>query len=194
VSAAPSDAAMKARDPASYRALVHPPGARYIEALDQRALPHAVVGVKIGSADAAAMAIRTMWVRGAPLIGAVGAYGLALALDRDAIEWLAAKGYDPAYGARPLKRVIQKELQDPLAEIFFWIPATGAYADYLYASGPTDVWSVGQYATVSQRATGGITVNTSPLFTGSEFNGVWSNGAGTVWVVGGQGTVWRRWP
>jgi ATP-dependent Clp protease ATP-binding subunit ClpB len=30
--------------------------------------------------------------------------------------WLADKGYDPAYGARPLKRVIQKSLQDPLAE------------------------------------------------------------------------------
>jgi len=31
-------------------------------------------------------------------------------------DWLADKGYDPAYGARPLKRVIQKNLQDPLAE------------------------------------------------------------------------------
>jgi ATP-dependent Clp protease ATP-binding subunit ClpB len=31
-------------------------------------------------------------------------------------EWLADKGYEPAYGARPLKRVIQKNLQDPLAE------------------------------------------------------------------------------
>ena len=31
-------------------------------------------------------------------------------------SWLADKGYDPAYGARPLKRVIQKHLQDPLAE------------------------------------------------------------------------------
>ena len=41
---------------------------------------------------------------------------ITLELDQDAIEWLAAKGYDPAYGARPLKRVIQKELQDPLAE------------------------------------------------------------------------------
>ena len=29
---------------------------------------------------------------------------------------LAEKGYDPAYGARPLKRVIQKSIQDPLAE------------------------------------------------------------------------------
>jgi ATP-dependent Clp protease ATP-binding subunit ClpB len=41
---------------------------------------------------------------------------IRLDLDQDAIDWLAAKGYDPAYGARPLKRVIQKELQDPLAE------------------------------------------------------------------------------
>jgi ATP-dependent Clp protease ATP-binding subunit ClpB len=36
---------------------------------------------------------------------------------RDARNWLADKGYDPAYGARPLKRVIQKELQDPLARL-----------------------------------------------------------------------------
>ncbi|MER9026481.1 ATP-dependent chaperone ClpB [Mesorhizobium sp. M0815] len=41
---------------------------------------------------------------------------IALSLDQEAIDWLAAKGYDPAYGARPLKRVMQKELQDPLAE------------------------------------------------------------------------------
>jgi len=41
---------------------------------------------------------------------------IALELGEDAREWLANKGYDPAYGARPLKRVIQKEVQDPLAE------------------------------------------------------------------------------
>ena len=41
---------------------------------------------------------------------------ITLELDDEAVAWLAAKGYDPAYGARPLKRVIQKELQDPLAE------------------------------------------------------------------------------
>jgi ATP-dependent Clp protease ATP-binding subunit ClpB len=38
-------------------------------------------------------------------------------LDSAARDWLAEKGYDPAYGARPLKRVIQKNLQDPLAEM-----------------------------------------------------------------------------
>ena len=41
---------------------------------------------------------------------------IALELDESARKWLAEKGYDPAYGARPLKRVIQKQVQDPLAE------------------------------------------------------------------------------
>jgi ATP-dependent Clp protease ATP-binding subunit ClpB len=40
---------------------------------------------------------------------------LTLALDDSARAWLADKGYDPVYGARPLKRVIQKELVDPIA-------------------------------------------------------------------------------
>jgi ATP-dependent Clp protease ATP-binding subunit ClpB len=42
---------------------------------------------------------------------------ITVQLDPKAREWLADKGYDPAYGARPLKRVIQKSLQDPLAEL-----------------------------------------------------------------------------
>jgi len=41
---------------------------------------------------------------------------IVLDLDSKARAWLADKGYDPAYGARPLKRVIQKNVQDPLAE------------------------------------------------------------------------------
>jgi ATP-dependent Clp protease ATP-binding subunit ClpB len=42
---------------------------------------------------------------------------ITLTLDADARDWLATKGWDPAYGARPLKRVIQRYLQDPLAEM-----------------------------------------------------------------------------
>jgi ATP-dependent Clp protease ATP-binding subunit ClpB len=42
---------------------------------------------------------------------------IVVTLDPAAREWLANKGYDPAYGARPLKRVIQKSVQDPLAEM-----------------------------------------------------------------------------
>jgi ATP-dependent Clp protease ATP-binding subunit ClpB len=40
-----------------------------------------------------------------------------LSLDSKARDWLANKGWDPAYGARPLKRVIQRNVQDPLAEM-----------------------------------------------------------------------------
>jgi ATP-dependent Clp protease ATP-binding subunit ClpB len=42
---------------------------------------------------------------------------IVIDLDTAARDWLAEKGYDPAYGARPLRRVIQKHLQDPLAEM-----------------------------------------------------------------------------
>jgi ATP-dependent Clp protease ATP-binding subunit ClpB len=42
---------------------------------------------------------------------------LELQLDDSAKEWLAEAGYDPVYGARPLKRVIQRELQNPLATL-----------------------------------------------------------------------------
>ncbi|MDM9649457.1 ATP-dependent chaperone ClpB [Rhizobium sp. S163] len=41
---------------------------------------------------------------------------ITIELDDEATHWLANKGYDPVYGARPLKRVIQKYVQDPLAE------------------------------------------------------------------------------
>jgi ATP-dependent Clp protease ATP-binding subunit ClpB len=41
---------------------------------------------------------------------------IAIVLDPSGRDWLAEKGWDPAYGARPLKRVIQKSVQDPLAE------------------------------------------------------------------------------
>jgi ATP-dependent Clp protease ATP-binding subunit ClpB len=40
---------------------------------------------------------------------------IRISLDQSARDWLAAAGYDPVYGARPLKRVIQRNLQNPLA-------------------------------------------------------------------------------
>jgi len=42
---------------------------------------------------------------------------IALELDQSAMDWLANEGYDPIYGARPLKRVIQRSLQNPLATL-----------------------------------------------------------------------------
>ena len=42
---------------------------------------------------------------------------ITLDVDADAKTWLADEGYDPVFGARPLKRVIQRALQDQLAEM-----------------------------------------------------------------------------
>jgi len=42
---------------------------------------------------------------------------ITIVLEPSARDWLADKGYDPTYGARPLKRVIQKSVQDPLSEL-----------------------------------------------------------------------------
>jgi ATP-dependent Clp protease ATP-binding subunit ClpB len=42
---------------------------------------------------------------------------IEISLDKKATDWLANAGYDPVYGARPLKRAIQRRLQDPLAQL-----------------------------------------------------------------------------
>ena len=42
---------------------------------------------------------------------------ITLELDAEALKWLADEGYDPVFGARPLKRVLQRAIQDPLAEM-----------------------------------------------------------------------------
>ncbi|MDS9466882.1 ATP-dependent chaperone ClpB [Paracoccus sp. MBLB3053] len=47
----------------------------------------------------------------------LGQRKIALDLDEAAMKWLADEGYDPVFGARPLKRVIQRSLQNPLAEM-----------------------------------------------------------------------------
>jgi methylthioribose-1-phosphate isomerase len=54
-----------------------------VRILDQRQLPWDVVWVELRTTDAAAVAIRDMWTRGAPMIGAVAAYGLAMAIAVD---------------------------------------------------------------------------------------------------------------
>jgi ATP-dependent Clp protease ATP-binding subunit ClpB len=53
----------------------------------------------------------------APLFKAFQDRHMVLTLTDGAIEWLGQKGYDPLYGARPLKRVIQKDLIDPLSTL-----------------------------------------------------------------------------
>ena len=62
------------------------PEKRVIDIIDQARLPHALHWVRVATLDEAAHAIRAMQVRGAPLIGATAAYGLALALGEEASD------------------------------------------------------------------------------------------------------------
>jgi methylthioribose-1-phosphate isomerase len=122
----------------AYCALTRPAGRRAIEVLDQRALPHAVVSLQIADAPAAAAAIRDMIVRGAPLIGAVGAYGLALALDADASDAAVAAAHAMLDATRPTAvnlRWALDRVRARVAPLVFDVRADVAWeeADAIYA-------------------------------------------------------------
>src|SRR5882724_8581228 len=66
-----------------FRSIWLEPDGWSVGAIDQRLLPHDFVVARLTDCDAAADAIRSMLVRGAPLIGATAAYGMALAMRAD---------------------------------------------------------------------------------------------------------------
>ncbi len=72
-----------------------------VEIIDQRALPHRLVCVRIDSPEAMFAAIRDMWLRGAPLIGAAAAFGLALAARRDPTDEAIGAAATRLAAARP---------------------------------------------------------------------------------------------
>jgi methylthioribose-1-phosphate isomerase len=69
--------------------------------MDQRELPWKIVWVELRSASEAERAIREMWTRGAPLIGATAAYGLAMALAEDGSDDALDAAYATLLAARP---------------------------------------------------------------------------------------------
>src|SRR5712664_511115 len=72
-----------------------------VSAIDQRRLPHDFVVARLTTCDAAADAIRSMLVRGAPLIGATAAYGVALAMRADSSDAALDQAYDTLIATRP---------------------------------------------------------------------------------------------
>ncbi len=72
-----------------------------VNIIDQTRLPHAFVTTRLDSVDDAATAIRTMQVRGAPLIGATAAYGMALAMQSDASDGNIPRAHDLLLATRP---------------------------------------------------------------------------------------------
>ncbi len=72
-----------------------------VGAVDQRRLPHDFVMARIASCEDAADAIRSMLVRGAPLIGATAAYGIALAMRADGSDAALDRAYNTLIATRP---------------------------------------------------------------------------------------------
>ena len=72
-----------------------------VGAIDQRRLPHEFVVAKLTNCAEAAEAIRSMLVRGAPLIGATAAYGLALAMRGDSSDAAIERAYQALISTRP---------------------------------------------------------------------------------------------
>uniref|UniRef100_UPI00286B9BF6 AAA family ATPase n=1 Tax=Tabrizicola sp. TaxID=2005166 RepID=UPI00286B9BF6 len=75
---------------------------------------------------------------------------ITLELDPQAKQWLADEGYDPVFGARPLKRVMQRHLQDPLAEMILSGDLMDG-ANVVISAGP-DGLIIGDRVSASRRA------------------------------------------
>src|ERR1700730_17933250 len=98
---------------------------RSVEVIDQSKLPHAFETQTLRSFHDAAEAIKNMIVRGAPLIGVTGAYGLALAVADDPADSAIETAYAELLGSRPtavnlrwaLDRLRDRLLSKPLIQI-----------------------------------------------------------------------------
>lgn len=80
---------------------IWPKGSDAVEVIDQTRLPHEFVTLTLKTLEDCAHAIKTMIVRGAPLIGATAAYGIALAMQKDASDQALDRAHDTLLETRP---------------------------------------------------------------------------------------------
>ncbi len=99
----------------AYRTIWPAADGRGVEIIDQTRLPHDFVTVTLRSLTDAATAIRDMWVRGAPLIGATAAYGMALAANADAGDAALAAAYQTLHATRPTAINLKWALDEMMA-------------------------------------------------------------------------------
>jgi len=85
--------------------------------IDQTLLPHRYVTIRLETGEDAARAIKTMQVRGAPLIGAVAAYGMALALRQDASDAALERAYALLIATRPTAINLKWALDEMMAAV-----------------------------------------------------------------------------
>jgi methylthioribose-1-phosphate isomerase len=104
-----------------------------VGAIDQRRLPHEFVVARIASVDAAADAIRGMLVRGAPLIGATAAYGVALAMRADGSDGALDEAYGLLIATRPTAINLKWALDEMQRALRPLSPSARAEAAYVRA-------------------------------------------------------------
>jgi methylthioribose-1-phosphate isomerase len=109
-----------------------------VEIIDQTRLPHAFVTIALTSAEDAAHAIRAMLVRGAPLIGATAAYGVALAMRADASDDALAAACAMLAATRPTAVNLRWALDDMKRHLDPLAPADRATAAYARAAAICD--------------------------------------------------------
>lgn len=95
-----------------YRTIWPAQDGKAVEVIDQTRLPHAFEVLRLESLEEAARAIERMVVRGAPLIGATAAYGLALGLRADASDAALGAGYERLFRTRPTAVNLRWALDD----------------------------------------------------------------------------------
>src|SRR5215467_7117340 len=104
-----------------------------VGAIDQRRLPHEFIIAKLTSCEEAAEAIRNMLVRGAPLIGATAAFGMALAMRADSSDAGLARAYQTLVVARPTAINLKWALDEMRATLLPIEPLERAEAAYARA-------------------------------------------------------------
>jgi methylthioribose-1-phosphate isomerase len=105
-----------------------------VGAVDQTRLPHEFVIARIESCDAAAEAIRSMLVRGAPLIGATAAYGVALAMRLDGSDAALDRAYATLIATRPTAINLRWALDEMRQTLRPLAPASRAERAYAKAN------------------------------------------------------------
>jgi methylthioribose-1-phosphate isomerase len=105
-----------------------------VEVIDQTLLPHRFATRRIDDLDTAVEAIRTMVVRGAPLIGASAAYGLALALKSAADDVSLERAYAALLASRPTAVNLRWALDDVRARVRSLAPRDRAAAAWARAA------------------------------------------------------------
>ncbi len=107
---------------------------RRVDIIDQRWLPHEFRVVTLATVEEVATAIRDMWVRGAPLIGATAAYGVAIAMVADAADASLDAAYETLHRTRPTAINLKWALDDMRSRLRPLAPAKRVEAAYMRAA------------------------------------------------------------